>query len=216
MRIMTIHLRLGALLLAGFLAACGGDDDGDGDDGGGDDDGTGAADAGEADSGSSEVDAGIVIECPDGDLGAVGELQNQTTLQLPIDAKQPDGPQQRFLFGEFSTDDSFTIVLFDGRGAFTDGSAAPGTYPLGGEETSLNTCGICMRFCIITDQAEFTLVPTSGELVVDEVDGRMAGSATDMVVQELSLETGDLVDGGCTASAESVSFDAPIVPPLPL
>jgi hypothetical protein len=201
------------LLLAGFLAACGGDD-GPGE-GEGDDADAAPSDAGEVDSGSgSEADAGIVIPCPDGRLGVVGEVGSPQAFQLPLDAKQPDGPQQRYLLGEVGTEDTFTLVLLDGRGAFTGASAAPGTYPLGGEEASLSNCGICMRFCIFTDEAELTLVPTSGSLVLDEVETSMTGSATDMVLQELSLETGELVEGGCTASATSVSFDASLSPPI--
>src|SRR5687768_6056775 len=121
-------MRRSALSLSLLLAACGSTV-------GGDDDGTNDADAapGAADA-SNRPDADLVIDCPDEDLGSLGEAVNATALQEPFDVQDPDGPQIRLLTGDLGKTTLLTLILVDARGAFAGGAVATGTYPLGGDE----------------------------------------------------------------------------------
>jgi len=215
---------LAALLLLIPSAACssdasGGDgrggDDGSGDDGSGD--GTGGdAGSGTPDAGGDRSDGGIEIHCPPGELGALGSLANAQAFQEPIDEADPQGPQARTVFGDVPDLGSLTIALVDDRGVFGAGAAAPGTYELGEAESSLSTCGVCVQLGIVTDRAAFAFLPTAGSLVLDSIDVDLTGSLTGLALQELDPMTGGLRDGGCTATADSVDFDASLEPLDPI
>jgi hypothetical protein len=206
------------LLVCTFLlaAACGpdsGDDDGDdggaGDDGGDDDGGGTLPDGGPgAPDGGGTVDADIEVDCPDGDLGALGAMASAMGIQEPFDVKDPDGAQVRILSGVFAPTETLGMILIDGRGPFTGTAAVPGTYKLGEAETSLTTCGACIQLGLITDQALFGFLATAGTLTLDAVDANVTGSASDLTFQQADPATGALIEGGCTATAESFSFDA--------
>jgi hypothetical protein len=202
-----------ALLSALAGAACGPDSsgrDGDDDDGGADGAESDAGPNGIIDAGTGQVDADVVFECPPGRLGDLGEVQGAQTLQEPLDPDDPDGAQTRFLYGGFGEDATLTLVLVDGRGAFAGGAAAPGTYPLGGDEIGLDTCGACLLLWLFTDEADFAFVPTAGSITLDAVDVALTGSGADLTFQQQSAETGEILEDGCTATATGLSFDAPL------
>jgi hypothetical protein len=203
------------LLACTFLlaAACGSDssngDDGGADDGGDDDGGYGGTlpDGGPgAPDGGGPVDADIELDCPDGNLGALGALANPMGIQEPFDVEDPDGPQVRILSGDFGANLTVSLLLVDGRGPFVDTTAVPGTYQLGEAESSLTTCGACIQLGIVTEQALFGFLATAGTLTLDAVDTNVTGSASDLALQQIDPATGGIVEGGCTATA-SLSFD---------
>ncbi len=200
-----------------FAAACGSDSTGDGGDDGRDDGGDGAgglADGGPAaPDGSGPVDADMELDCPDGNLGALGLLADAEGLQEPFDRSDPDGAQVRLLSGGFGEDLTVQMALIDQRGAFEGTPVVPGTYELGEAETSLVTCGACITFGLITDDAFFGLLPTAGTLTLDAVDTNVTGSVAGLALQEEDPATGGVLDGGCTATAESVSFDVVLSDP---
>ncbi len=192
-------------------AACGSDgDDGDSDDDGAVPDAGGLADA------APGVDANLSFECPDGNFGALGEVQNATSFQAPNEPSDPDGPQSRFLYGDLSATMTFALVLVDGRGAFAGGTAEPDTFELGGVEASINTCGLCMVLDVVTDEAAFAFIPTAGSATIDSVDVNLTGSAAGLELQQIDPDSGNLIQEGCTATADSVSFTValPEDPPL--
>ncbi len=206
------------LLACTFLlaAACGSDSSDDGDDGGADDGGDDGDDGGGATlpdggpgapDGGGTIDSGIDLECPGGDLGALGELANPMGLQEPFDVEDPDGLQVRILLGDFGANLTANMLLIDGRGPFEGTTAVPGTYPLGESETALTTCGACVQLALNADQALFGLLATSGTLTLDVVDTNVTGSVADLVFQQLDPATGGLLEGGCTATAKSFTFD---------
>lgn len=210
------------LLLIPSAAACSSDSGGGGgDDGGGGGDGSGDgtevdAGSGTPDGGGDSSDAGIEIQCPPGELGALGSLANPQAFQEPIDEADPEGPQARTVFGDVPDLGPVTIALVDDRGAFGAGGAAPGTYELGEAESSLSTCGICVQLGIVTEQAAFAFLPTAGSLALDSIDVALTGSITGLALQEMDPMTGDLRDGGCTATADSIDFDASLEPLEPI
>jgi hypothetical protein len=209
---------LACLLL--LAAACGSDsgsgdgqDDGgdggdDGDDGGSmlPDGGPGAPDSG------GPVDA-APIDCPDAELGALGELADGVATQEPFDAKDPDGPQAYLILGNFGEDRPLQMVLIDQRGAFAGTDVVPGTYPLVEADSSLSTCGVCLTLGLITDQAGFGMLPTAGSITIDAVGPNVTGSVADLTLQEQDPGTGAIVEGGCVSTAEGFSFDVVLSAP---
>jgi hypothetical protein len=203
------------LLLA---AGCGPDSDGDdggaddgGDDGGDDDGGSGGTlpDGGPgAPDGGGTIDADIEVDCPDDDLGALGAMASAVGIQEPFDVEDPDGAQVRILSGDFGPDRPAGMLLVDGRGPFKGTAAVPGSYKLGEAETSLTTCGACIQLGVNTAQALVGFLATAGTLTLDAVDTNVTGSASDLTFQQIDPATGALIEGGCTATAESFSFDA--------
>jgi len=212
----TAPLLACTLLLA---AACGSDSKGGGDDDGGDDGGGddgGGDDGGLADGGpgapdaSVPVDAEMEVDCPDGNLGALGALANGLGIQEPFDEADPKGAQVRLLAGDFGEDRIFQLALVDQRGAFEGTAVVPGTYEIGEAEASLTTCGACITLGLTTDDAFFGMLPTAATLTLDAVDTNVTGSVTGLALQEEDPATGGLREGGCTATVESLSFDVVI------
>lgn len=209
----TAPLLACTLLLA---AACGSDSKGGGDDDGADDgdDGSGGlADGGPAaPDASGPVDADVEVDCPDGNLGALGALANGLGIVEPFDEADPKGAQVRLLAGDFGEDRIFQMALIDQRGAFEGTAVVPGTYEVGEAEASLATCGACITFGLITDETLLGMLPTAGTLTLDAVDTNVTGSVAGLALQEEDPATGTLLEGGCTATVESLSFDVVIAP----
>jgi hypothetical protein len=197
---MAARVSMVLVTISGFsVVSCGGDDDG------------GAAGSG-ADAAPPPrpdaavfPDAGPFIECPDGELGDLGRLDGSTALMAPQDRGDPDGPQVRSLLGSFGSI-LFSLRLLDGRGAFAGGGSATGTFALEAEAAP-DTCGICLNFNLPADPIPVTVLPVSGSITLDSVDGRLTGSFVDLALQQLD-RSGEPVEGGCVATALGGSFDA--------
>jgi hypothetical protein len=196
-----------ALFLSSALAACAGQggtndpvDDGSGDDGSGDD--------GSGDDGYD--DPMRPAECPTGEMGAVASLTDPEAYNDPAGDSTDGPPRTRYLWGTINDTTDFEIDLYDGWGIFKDTPAAPGTFTIQGEDADPIDCGLCVLVNIWTDDWYYPLQATGGTVTIEEVDGKLKGTASGLTFQELSdTDEGymDESDGGCGASIESIPFD---------
>jgi len=202
-----MRLPMLALFLSTALAACAGQggtndpvDDGSGDDGSGDD--------GEGD-GSGYEDPVRPGECPAGEMGAVASLTDPEAYNDPLEEAE-DGPRMRYLWGTINETTDFEIDLYDGYGIFKDTPAAPGTFTIQGEDADPIDCGLCVYVNFWTDDWYWPLQATGGTVTVEEVNGKLKGTASGLTFKELS-DTGEGYmeesDGGCGATIDSVPFD---------
>lgn len=198
-------------LVAGVGAGCGGDDDAaDGDEGDdgvamvdagsddGDSDGDGSDDGDDADSGG-EIDA-AVASCPVGD-SYPGDLYEATAFE-----GNPQNDELRFLALNANLE----------PGALPDRLVAARFYRLDpvGYQTgtfAIPAPGWSISLCADFDPASFrqcarSIEADSGTLVIDQVDGRLAGSLADVVFT-------DDADPSCRSTIASLAFDQEIVPP---
>lgn len=191
-----------------LLAACSsseGDDDDDGDPA---DAAPGPVDA------MPFPDANLSFDCPDGNFGALGEVLNAMAFREPLDPADPEGLESRILFGEVGENRLLSLILADGRGVFEGGAAEPGTYELGGDEAAIATCGLCLVLCVTTEEAEFEFIPVAGTATLEAVDTELTGSAEGLELQQLDPNSGRVIlNGGCSGTAESVTFSAEFPPP---
>ena len=194
---------LTALFLSAALAACAGEG------------GTNEPDDGEdiPDDGVDDGDGGDDGEdpvrpeaCPSGEMGAVAALGNPEAYDEPLEEAQ-DGPRVRYLWGDVDAKTGFELDLYDGYGAFKTTQAAPGTFTIGGEDADPELCGLCVYLYIDTDEWSYFLQADSGSVTVETVDGRLKGSASSLTFKEIGDE-GDYMEGGCSATIDSVPFDA--------
>jgi hypothetical protein len=109
-------------------------------------------------------------------------------------------------------DDVLYVGLFEGYGAFKNQAPGPGTYTIAGEDASAIDCGACVVLDInaTEDSAERSLMAVGGQLTITSVNGTFSGSAQNLVLQELDLESGEVLPDGCTTSIGNVSFSAPL------
>lgn len=195
-------------LVAAVGAGCGGDDDaGDGDDAvemvdaggddrGSDDDGPGNGDDPDA---GGEVDAAVasclVNDSYPGDLYEArafeGNPQNDDLRFLALNANlEPGALPDRLVAAKF--------YRLDPVGYQT------GTFSIPAPGWSISLCADfdpgSFRLCARTIEAD------SGTLVIDQVDGRLAGSLADVVFT-------DDADPSCRSTIVSLTFDHEIVPP---
>ncbi len=202
-----MRLPMLALILSTALAACAGQggtndpvDDGSGDDGSGDD--------GEGD-GSGYEDPVRPSECPAGEMGAVASLTDPEAYNDPLEEAE-DGPRMRYLWGTINETTDFEIDLYDGYGAFKSTPAAPGTFTIQGEDADPIDCGLCVYVNFWTDDWYWPLQATGGTVTIEEVNGKLKGTASGLSFKELS-DTGEgymeSSDGGCGATIESIPFD---------
>lgn len=114
--------------------------------------------------------------------------------------------------------DAVLIQLYAGYGVFADAPIAPGTYQLTGAESAFDTCGACVL--ILTDldmdgNAVAQYMPTAGTLTVTSVNGNFTGTLTNGSFRHVDIEpapsfaTTDNASG-CTSTAATYAFDAPI------
>ncbi|HUS30203.1 MAG TPA: hypothetical protein VMZ53_16965 [Kofleriaceae bacterium] len=101
--------------------------------------------------------------------------------------------------------DVLYVELWDGFGAFTGGAARTGTFTISGNETDLDTCGVCvMMLANVTNNTPAkTLVATSGTVTITSV-GTTAGQMTQATVTNASFtEVTCNQTNGCTNVAGS-------------
>jgi hypothetical protein len=191
--------------------------DGDGDDGGGGGDGGGGSGGGvvpgdhdddpPADDGDPQQPA-----CPAGAIGSVMELKDLQATFDPSDPDDPDSPAVRTLSGRFGVVDSIEVQLFDGYGAFAESQAAPGSYPISGDDADPATCGVCVYLYLTVGEEEHSFLATSGLVELESVDDNLTGSATALDFDELE-DLYTLDPDGCSASISDVAFDAALQSP---
>jgi hypothetical protein len=195
-----------ALFLSSALAACAGQggsndpvDDGSGDDGGGDD--------GSGDGEWEEPER--PAECPSGEMGVAALIDPEAYDEAAGDS-DTGPPRVRYLWGGINDTTDFEIDLYDGYGIFKDTPSAPGTFTIQGEDADPIDCGLCVYVNFWTDDWYWPLQATGGTVTIEEVNGKLKGTASGLTFKELS-DTGEgymeSSDGGCGATIESVPFD---------
>lgn len=151
--------------------------------------------------------------CPPDDLGTVDALKEASAFIDRMDPDDPDSPAVRILSGVPAPDVEFEIGLWDGYGAFADSPAAPGDYPITGDEADPDNCGICVELRMMAGEVEHRLIATGGAISIDSVDGDLEGSGTTLSFKEVDGD-GELVSGGCASSITRILFDAPLGAPF--
>ena len=205
---MTRLLRLG--LLGAFSFGCvGGSLDGGG--AGRPDGGGGGGGGGGGDGGAS---AGCAVEA---DYGALGAVSGESATQ----ENQPGSMGTRHVYrmkvalpGSGALPDELQVQLWDNYGAFLGGVAAPGTYPISGPETSVDTCGVCV---IVFADVDPTAGPASayiaqaGSVQVDSITTSFTGAVSGVPgFQHFNDDTGTVINDGCTTQLQSADFDSAI------
>jgi hypothetical protein len=110
--------------------------------------------------------------------------------------------------------DYVQIELWDGRGAFTGGAVAVGTYPITGAELNPDTCGVCVRG--LGDKgagSQTEYFATSGQVQVTAVGGNglpVSVTLTNATFAEIDAAKA-VVAGGCSASVTRAKLDGTIV-----
>jgi hypothetical protein len=198
--------------LAVLVCACGARVDGDF----GAPDGRMTASGVDAPTGSDPADAppttGPVDASPDnacgvpanqgdvGTLAATGELRSQgsgdlyvTSLLAPTPASASDAQR-----------DAIYVELWDDYGAFLGGHAAPGTFPITGDELSYATCGVCVFTLANVDAngaPQKFLLATSGtvtiEQVSDDAGDPLAFTTTNILFTEVDPDQFEPVGSDC-------------------
>jgi len=193
-----------ALLLSVPLAACAGE--------GGtndpvEDDGDGAGDGTDDGTGDEWEDPVRPEACPSGAMGAVASLTDPEAYNDPLEEAE-DGPRVRYLWGGVNDTTGFEIDLYDGYGAFMETPAAPGTFTIGGADADPIDCGLCVYLWIDTDEWSYSLQATGGTVTIETLDGKLKGTASGLTFTELSDVDEGYMEGGCSATIDSVPFDA--------
>lgn len=164
-----------------FVAACGGDDS-----------------SSTPDAPGSTPDAYDTARCLiKGDFGAIGSVTGTATMGVnTLSATIDAGPPR----------DTFFIKLVTGKGVFASGLAA-GTYTISGVDAGYLTCGLCVH--IIADigsggPGKFYFAD-SGSVTL-AATGPVMGSAQNLHLAEVDINSGAKVPGGCEATIDSISF----------
>jgi hypothetical protein len=204
-------------MTAWLAMACGGDDDG-----GSGGDGGAQADARWDD--FADAASEVCTDFAELDLGALDPIPDATAVRKA----NPDPPEGNAdartlqLTGTAASGtkpDIIQLELWDGLGAFSGGDAAPGTYPIEGDETTVVTCGICIYIWadatvvdgVVVD-SEKDYIATGGSITIDSVDGNFTGSLSGLTFTEIdqTSENGDPLPGGCQTAIPSATFDVAI------
>lgn len=136
-----------------------------------------------------------------GNYGALGSLTGTrgmtataTTATMTLDP----GPPR----------DTFFVKLEPNRGVFA-GGVMPGTYTIAGADAGFSTCGLCVH--IIADIVS-GVGPTkfyfaeSGTVTLTSTTTPVSGSAQNVQLREVDINSGQFVPNGCEGMIDSVSF----------
>ena len=145
-------------------------------------------------------------------IGAVDPLKEPHAILDLSDPEDPESQALRMLTGQIGPDEDFELGLWDGYGAFLESNAAPGSYPISGDDADPVSCGICLYLTITTGEIERLYLATAGALDLESVDGELTGVATGLRLDEVD-DMLDFVPGGCRATIASVRFDVPLESP---
>ena len=86
--------------------------------------------------------------------------------------------------------DQIIVELWDGFGAFLNTTVAPGTYQISGDDTSYETCGICVLELANVDSSDtptHMLIAQTGTVIVHAV-GTTVGAELDAEVTDATFE----------------------------
>lgn len=113
--------------------------------------------------------------------------------------------------------DGLAIQLSSGFGAFKTMRIGPGTFPLSGDESSMVSCGICMRIrsnIDSHDSAEAVYMPLSGSMTITSVSGNFTGTLTNVLFRQVDIDGANLMTtdspSHCKATIGSLAFDKAI------
>jgi len=111
--------------------------------------------------------------------------------------------------------DVFLIQLRDGHGVFAASPPAPGTFPLTGAETALDTCGACVN--VIADLRPMIgpskiYMAASGTMTLRSLIGGTDGTLEGVTLRELDLQTLQPAVGGCTIDLPTTRFVTSVPP----
>lgn len=135
-----------------------------------------------------------------GDYGAVGALTGAASMG-GVTATLDAGPPR----------DTFYVKMVTGKGVFA-GGVAPGTYTIAGADANFLNCGLCVH--IIADivsgagPTKFYFAD-SGTVTLTSTTAPIAGSAQNLHLRAVDINTGAFLSDGCDATIASVMFSTP-------
>jgi len=158
-----------------------------------------------------DPDPGATDTCPPMNMGRFDSLKDPSATIDHTDPDDPDSPAVRWLDALLDADSALELGLWDGFGAFAQYPPEPGDYPIAGDDDSPTTCGLCVEVTVTRGDVVHRMFATGGGLTLDSVDDNLTGSLTTVSLEEFD-DSGNLVEGGCRALIEQLSFDAPLEP----
>ena len=138
-----------------------------------------------------------------GDFGMVGTLTGTAgnasgapTLSVTLDP----GPPGR---------DAFFIKLVMGKGVFASGLAT-GTFNIAGVDAGYNTCGLCVHIIadIVSGSGPSKFYFADAGSVTLTSTSPIAGTASNVWLTEVDINSGMKVAGGCQGQVGSIAFSA--------
>jgi hypothetical protein len=170
-----------------------------------------APDPGPAPDPDPDPDPGATDTCPPMNLGRIDALKDPSATIDRMDPDDPESPAVRWLDALLDADSALELGLWDGYGAFAESAAAPGDYPIAGDDADPTSCGLCFEVTVTKGDAVHRMFATGGALSLESVDDDLTGSADAVSLEEVD-EDGAIVAGGCRALIEHMAFDVPLEP----
>ncbi len=145
-----------------------------------------------------QPDADETVDCLiEGDYGALGTVTGTAAMGGMTATLDPGPPR-----------DSFYLKLVSGKGAFS-GGLATGTFTISGADASYTNCGLCVHIIadIVTGQGPSKFYfAESGTVTLTSTAAPISGSAQNLHLRSVDINTGELVDDGCEATIASMTF----------
>jgi len=133
-----------------------------------------------------------------GDYGAVGAVTGTATMGAnTLSTTLDPGPPR----------DTFFLKLVAGKGVFT-GGVATGTYTISGVDAGYLTCGLCVHIIadIVTGQGPSKFYFADAGSVTITSTTPIAGSASNLQLTAVDLNSGAKIADGCDATIASIMF----------
>jgi hypothetical protein len=115
--------------------------------------------------------------------------------------------------------DVLYLELWDGYGAFRDGSVQPGTYMIAGEETSYATCGVCVFTLadLVSDNGPARILQATAGIAIVHAVGAAPGATVavevqDVVFQEVDAQEFQPVGSSCPSPLAHGRLDGVLAP----
>jgi hypothetical protein len=170
--------------------------------------------AGGGDGDGEAADAAPASSClAPASMGPLGALAGAEAVRTNQSGSM--GTRKVWRLGAFVDDqephDQILVELWDGHGAFADGTVTTGTFEIAGPETDIDTCGVCVYLYgdVEGGLPSQQYLAEAGTVVIDQLLPEMTGSIDGVELRELDGE-GSLVADGCTSSIESASLSATV------